>query len=184
MTSTAPAGSVRPLGRVLVVDDEFHVGALLRDVLTTMGYAVEHADSGAQAFELLPAFQPDVALVDLKMPGMSGLDVLEHLRQTHPRLPVIILSGNQDAGLMRQALGRGAFAYLTKPFDIDLLARVMASAIRGVSRNHDCGCPICARALRMIRSIVAPSDEEPEAFLVRLDTEATELLREAGEEVS
>ena len=181
MTSGAPTGRV-PLGRVLVVDDEFHVGTLLRDVLTTLGYVVEYADGGAGALELLPTFQPDVALVDLKMPGMSGIEVLEHLRRARPRLPVIILSGNQDAE--RQAIGIGAFGYLQKPFDIAVLARVVAAAIRSASTRHDCGCPICAHTLQFIRSIVVPSDEEPEAFLIRLDTEAAAILREAGEDVS
>jgi DNA-binding NtrC family response regulator len=184
MTSTASTGSSQPLGRVLVIDDEFHVGVFLRDVLLTFGYTVEYAEGAAQAFELLTGYQPEVAIVDLKMPGMSGIEVLEHLRRIRPRLPVIIVSGNQDTDLMRQAVQLGAFDYLQKPFDIASLERAMAAAINSTSRGHDCGCAICTRALRMIRSIVAPSDEVPEAFLIRLDTEATAILREAGEDTS
>jgi DNA-binding NtrC family response regulator len=185
MTSTASTGPAQPLGRVLVIDDEFHVGAFLRDVLVAIGYTVEYADAAAQAFELLNGYQPDVAIVDLKMPGMSGIEVLEHLRRIRPRLPVIIVSGNHDADLMRQAVQKlGAFDFLQKPFDIASLERVLAAAISSTSRSHDCGCSICTRALRMIRSIVAPSHEVPEAFLIRLDTEATAILREAGEDTS
>jgi CheY-like chemotaxis protein len=183
MTSMAPTGSVRPLGRVLVVDDEFHVGAMLWDVLTRLGYVVEHAEGGAEALELVATFQPDVVLLDLKMPVMSGREVLEHLRRDHPQLPVIILSGHQDAGLLDRTPGIGALDYLQKPVDVAVLARAVAGAVRRAAGGHDCGCPICGRALGMIRSIVAPSGEQPEAFLVRLDTEATAILREAGEEI-
>lgn len=94
------------------------------------------------------------------------------------------MSGNHDAELLREPAAVGAFGYLEKPFDIDVLARVVAAAIRSVAGGHDCGCPICARALQTLRSIVTPSEEQPEAFLVRLDTEATVILRYAGEEFS
>jgi FixJ family two-component response regulator len=61
---------------------------------------------------------------------------------------VVILSGNEDASIARATLRGGAFDYLQKPFNIDVLARVVAAAIRSVAGGHDCGCPICARALR------------------------------------
>jgi DNA-binding response OmpR family regulator len=182
MASRAPSDRVGSLGRILVVDDEFHVGALLRDALTTLGYIVEHADGGAEALDLLPTFRPHVTLVDLKMPGMSGMEVLDRLRRVRPGMPVILVSGNQDAELVRQAIGRGAFDYLKKPFDIALLERVVGAAIRGAQIRHDCGCLVCARALQLIRSIVRPGNEEPEAFLTRLDIEATAIIRAAGED--
>lgn len=120
-------------GRVLVVEDEPHVGAMLREVLTELAYAVKHVVGGAQALELVPVFEPDLVLLDLQMPGMSGVEVLDHLRREHPRLPVVIISGNQDVELMRRALGNGAFDYIQKPFDIVVLARVVAAAIGSVS---------------------------------------------------
>lgn len=120
-------------GRVLVVEDEPHVGAMLRDVLTELAYAVKHAVGGAEALELVPFFEPDLVLLDLQMPGMSGVEVLECLRREHPQLPVVILSGNQDVELTRRALGNGAFDYIQKPFDIAVLARVVAAAIGSVS---------------------------------------------------
>jgi len=68
-------------GRVLVVDDELHVRDLLRDVLTTMGDEVVTVATGAEALEVVPTFQPDVILVDMVMPGLSGTDVLDALRR-------------------------------------------------------------------------------------------------------
>ena len=108
---------------------------MLRDVLTELSYAVKHAVGGAEALKLVPVFEPDLVLLDLQMPGMSGVEVLDHLRREHPRLPVVILSGNQDVQLTRRALGNGAFDYIQKPFDITVLARVVAAAIGSVSGN-------------------------------------------------
>jgi|ERR671918_1792363 two-component system nitrogen regulation response regulator NtrX len=129
MDPMAPAQPLPSLGRVLVVDDEPHVGALVRDVLTELGYAVKHVIGGAEALELVPVFEPNVVLLDLTMPGMSGVEVLERLRRDHPRLPVVIISGNQDVDIARRTLGNGAFDYIQKPFDIAVMARIVAAAV-------------------------------------------------------
>jgi CheY-like chemotaxis protein len=117
------------LGRVLVVDDEPRVGATLRDVLVELGYTVKLAVRGAEALKLVPVFEPDVVLLDLRMPEMSGVEVLEHLRRDRPTLRVIILTGNEDVELARVTLRAGAFDYLSKPCSIDVLARVVAAAV-------------------------------------------------------
>jgi CheY-like chemotaxis protein len=117
------------LGRVLVVDDEPHVGATLRDVLVELGYIVKLAVRGVEALKLVPVFEPDVVLLDLRMPEMSGVEVLEHLRRDHPTLRVIILTGNEDVEVARATLRAGAFDYLGKPCSIDVLARVVAAAV-------------------------------------------------------
>jgi YesN/AraC family two-component response regulator len=72
--------------------------------------------------KLVPIFEPDVVLLDLRMPEMSGLEVLEHLRRDRPSLRVVIMSGNQDAEVGRATLTSGAFDYLVKPCGIDVLA--------------------------------------------------------------
>ena len=117
------------LGRVLVVDDEPHVGATLRDVLVELGYMVKLAVRGAEALKLVPVFEPDVVLLDLRMPEMSGVEVLEHLRRERSTLRVIILTGNEDVELARATLRAGAFDYLSKPCSIEVLARVVAAAV-------------------------------------------------------
>jgi CheY-like chemotaxis protein len=117
------------LGRILVVDDEPHVGALVRDVLSTLGYAVKLVVSGAEALELVPVFRPDLVFLDLWMPGMSLVQVLEHLRRDHPQLPVIVISGTIDLEIARRTLATSAVDYIQKPFDIALLARVFAAAL-------------------------------------------------------
>jgi CheY-like chemotaxis protein len=118
-----------PLGRVLVVDDEPQVAQMLRDVLTQFGYVVKTAMRGSEALQIVPVFQPDVILLDLQMPEMTGVEVLDHLRRDHPLVPVIVVTANTDVDVARGTLIRGAFDYLRKPFHIDMLARVVAAAI-------------------------------------------------------
>ena len=117
------------LGRVLVVEDELRVAAMLRDILVELGYVVELADRGAEALQLVPIFEPDVVLLDLLMPETSGVEVLKHLRRDPPTLPVVIMSGNEDVEVARATLRDGAFDYLGKPFRIEALARVVAAAV-------------------------------------------------------
>ena len=118
-----------PLGRVLVVDDELQVGAMLRDALVDFGYIVKTAVSGVEALGLMRAFQPDVVLLDVLMPGMSGAAVLEQLHREYPRVPVIMVTANQDEDAARHMLTGGAFDYVPKPFDLGVLERVVGAAV-------------------------------------------------------
>ncbi|HXE00291.1 MAG TPA: response regulator [Candidatus Acidoferrum sp.] len=117
------------LARVLVVEDEARVAAVLRDALTDLGYAVKIAGNGAEALGLVPVYQPDVVLLDLAMPGIPGEDVLKRLRQAHPHLPVVVVTGNLDADVARGTLTTGAFDYVSKPFDLEQLGRIVAAAV-------------------------------------------------------
>ena len=117
------------LARVLVVDDEPRVAAVLHDALIDLGYAVQVAVNGAEALRLVALYQPDVVLLDLSMPNVSGDVVLERLRDTDPALPVIVVTGNADAERARSTLARGAFDYVSKPFDLEILARILAAAV-------------------------------------------------------
>jgi len=90
---------------------------------------VKLAVRGAEALKLVPVFEPDVVLLDLMMPEMSGIEVLAHLRRDRPTLRVVIMSGNEDVEVARATLRDGAFDCLGKPFSIDALARVVAAAV-------------------------------------------------------
>ena len=112
------------LARVLVVEDEPHVAAVLHDALIDLGYAVQVAVNGAEALRLVPLYRPDVVLLDLALPNVPGDIVLGQLRLADPNLPVIIVTGNADF-----ELARGAFDYVAKPFDLEILARILAAAL-------------------------------------------------------
>jgi two-component system KDP operon response regulator KdpE len=110
--------------RVLVVDDEQQVLRLLRTALTERGYDVTTASSGEEALVALAKRAEDVVILDLVMPGMSGLDVCRSVRE-HSNVPVIVLSAHGDEHDKVLALDLGADDYLMKPFGMEeLLARI------------------------------------------------------------
>jgi DNA-binding NtrC family response regulator len=117
------------LARVLVVEDERHVAAVLHDALIDLGYTVRLAENGAAALKIAPEYRPDVVLLDLTMPELPGDAVLDHLREMDPALPVIVVTGNTDDERALATLARGAFDYVAKPFDLEVLARILAAAV-------------------------------------------------------
>ena len=110
-------------GRVLIVDDEPHVREMLRDFLEGTGYEVATAATGGQALDAVPTFQPDVILIDMLMPDLSGTDVLDALHRAGVTVPVILMSGHQAAAR------EGFFGVLMKPFNLRSLAEVVATAM-------------------------------------------------------
>ena len=111
-------------GRVMVVDDEALLRALLLDCLTVQGYEVAAFGSGAEALHAVSTFQPDVIVVDMRMPGLSGTQVRDELQRKGVTVPVILISGTPeptDSG--------GFFAALKKPFNLTTVAEVVAAAV-------------------------------------------------------
>jgi two-component system response regulator AtoC len=103
---------------ILVVDDDEDARRYLAMLLSSMGYAVHSSESGEQAVsDLAGPDAPDVVLLDLLMPGISGLEVLDHIQRTRPALPVIVQSTVAEIKTVVDAVRRGASDYLTKPFE-------------------------------------------------------------------
>lgn len=107
--------------RILVVDDDIYIGNMVEEVLRRAGYGVLRAYSGTEAVLLLERERPDLVLLDLMLPGLSGEEVLERIAG----IPVIVVSAKADVGNKVALLLGGAVDYLTKPFDTsELLARI------------------------------------------------------------
>ncbi len=100
---------------VLVVDDERNIQLTLSRALSMEGYAVELAGGGREALEKIAALPVDVVVMDVRMPDLDGLSVLEKARETRPELPVVIMSGHGSIETVRSAFRLGAFDYLEKP---------------------------------------------------------------------
>ena len=118
-----------------MVDDEPEVLDTLREILEELGYKASVAASGEQAIAAMATVQPHVVFLDLLMPGMSGLEVLAHFREHHGAVPVIVITGNMEQEIARQARGGGAFAIVGKPIDLRVLKVVVALAMRLAPRT-------------------------------------------------
>jgi DNA-binding response OmpR family regulator len=112
-----------PRARVLIADDEAQVRELLRHFLTREGYLVSAVETGREALAAVTTFHPDVILVDMVMPGLSGADVLIALRRAGVTVPVILISAHDVVG------GEAFFAVLTKPFNLRTMAEIVAAAV-------------------------------------------------------
>ena len=107
---------------IAVIDDDVYIGDMLSEVLTKEGYGVLRAYSGTEALLLLTQNKPDLVLLDLMLPGLSGEEVLPHIKN----IPVIIISAKTDVSNKVNLLLEGASDYITKPFEIsELLARIV-----------------------------------------------------------
>ncbi len=114
--------------RLLLVDDEVGYLEVLSKRLTRRSFEVTTASSGAEAIRALRARDFDVAVVDLKMEDMDGIEVLKVLKRMVPALHVIILTGHGSERAAREGIAQGAFDYLIKPIGLDpLIARIHAA---------------------------------------------------------
>jgi len=113
--------------RVLMVDDEEQFRETTRKLLKRRGLEVLLATGGKEAIEKLKE-NPDVVVLDIKMPGMDGHQALKVIKKQNPDLPVIMLTGHGAMPSAREALVEGAFDYLSKPCDMDLLASKISEA--------------------------------------------------------
>ncbi|MGH3582482.1 MAG: response regulator [Mycobacterium sp.] len=123
--------------RVLVIDDEKQILRALRINLSVRGYEVFTAATGAEALRVAADHRPEVVILDLGLPDMSGIEVLEGLRGWLTA-PVIVLSARTDSSDKVEALDAGADDYVTKPFGMDeFLARLRAAVRRGAKVEVD-----------------------------------------------
>jgi two-component system KDP operon response regulator KdpE len=152
--------------RVLVVDDEPQILRALRINLRVRDYEVHTAASAAEALAVAAKFPPDLVLLDLGLPDMDGMNVLEGLRGW-TRVPVIVLSGRADSTDKVAALDAGADDYVTKPFGIDELLARMRAAVRRQGASEDLprirlgDLTIDLAAKRVRRTAPGPSADGP-----------------------
>ena len=127
-----------PKSRILVVDDEVAIRESLRMTLEYEGYECILASTGQEALSLVERETPDLVLLDVKMPGMDGIDVLERLRAMNEALPVIVVSGHGTISTAVEATKKGAFDFIEKPFDeARLLASIRHAVEKGRERDAD-----------------------------------------------
>jgi two-component system, NtrC family, response regulator AtoC len=118
-----------PVRTILIVDDDAEMRALLVEVLGQEGYRVVEAADGAEALIRLRSECFDGIIIDKNMPGLSGLDLLPGLRMICPAAPIILITAFGDASTYVEALEKGAFEYIFKPFRLEDLLRVLGRAV-------------------------------------------------------
>jgi two-component system response regulator (stage 0 sporulation protein F) len=122
--------TLTPAGRILVIDDNPNVVDILGRCLREEGYGVLGALTSDEGLKLVILSRPELVLLDLALPGTNGIELLKRIRSTNPTTRIIIVTGNTDPALAREALELGALAYIDKPFDFAYLKRVIAVALR------------------------------------------------------
>ncbi len=115
---------------ILVVDDEKSILESLRDILEDEGYTVRCVETGEEALREVEENPPDLVLLDIWLPGIDGMEVLARLRQGHPSLPIIMISGHGTIELAVKAVKLGAFDFLEKPLSYDRVVVSVEKALR------------------------------------------------------
>lgn len=121
--------------RLLLVDDELGFAAVMAKRLSRRGIEVATAHTGAQGIQSLRQSKFDVAVLDLKMEDMDGIEVLKIFKLMDPHMPVIMLTGHGSEKSAREGIEHGAYDYLTKPCEFDELLAKIREAVRGAGEN-------------------------------------------------
>jgi DNA-binding response OmpR family regulator len=123
-----------PRASILVIEDDVEVLATLQEMLRELGYDVLIARDAAQGFTAARVARPDVVVLDLNLPGQSGLDFLPVLRERFPRLPVIAVTARDEPETEHLVGDRGSFGHIPKPINLRVLGDLVAAALqRGVA---------------------------------------------------
>jgi DNA-binding NtrC family response regulator len=166
---------------VLVVDDGANVRKVLGALLEQAGHATTRAASAEEALDVVRAQDPDVVLTDLRMSGMDGLDLLSRLREQFPEIPVVVLTAHGTIDTAVEAMRRGAFDFLTKPFDRDRVLETVAKALGQAQRSRrefqgpletgaPCGIVGRSAAMDAVRRLVERVAPSPSTVLVTGET--------------
>ncbi|MBS4178040.1 response regulator [Lederbergia citrea] len=111
--------------KILIVDDQFGIRVLLNEILQKEGYQIFQAANGLQALAITKDHAPDLVLLDMKIPGMDGLEILEKMKKINADIRVIIMTAYGELAMIEAAKSLGALAHFSKPFDIEEIRRAV-----------------------------------------------------------
>jgi two-component system response regulator (stage 0 sporulation protein F) len=115
--------------KVLIVDDQYGIRVLLYEVFGKEGYQTFQAANGKAALDLVRTETPDLVLLDMKIPGMDGLEILKNIKKINPMIKVIMMTAYGELDMIKEAQDLGALQHFTKPFDIDELRLAVNSQL-------------------------------------------------------
>lgn len=169
--------SERP--RILIADDETQVREVLAEYFASQGYTIEAAADGLAAVDAFRRHRPDLILLDVRMPGLSGVEVLRRIHATDADVPVVIVSTTEDRDLARDLQRSGAVDTVAKPFDFAHLDRVVAAALAR-AREQVTAAAWTSLALAVFRAVRAMPDGGRASTGERLEATALAATREAA----
>jgi len=104
--------------KILIVDDQLGIRLLLSEVFTGEGYEVFQAANGRTAIEITQTEKPDIIILDMKIPGMDGLEILKNIREFDSEMKVLMMTAYGELDILHEAYKHGILSHFTKPFDI------------------------------------------------------------------
>lgn len=125
----AAKGGIILAEKILIVDDQYGIRILLTEVLQKEGYTTFQAANGFQAIDITKEQAPDLVLLDMKIPGMDGIEILKRLKQHDETIKVIIMTAYGELDMIQEAKDLGALTHFAKPFDIDEIRKVVREYI-------------------------------------------------------
>ncbi len=125
--------------RVLIVDDEEELVSALVERLNLRGFKAFGVTTGDAALEFIAQGDCDVVLLDVRMPGLGGLEVIRHIKEKRPGLGVVLLTGHGSVESVEEGMALGAFDYLMKPVKFNSLVQILTAAAGGTGTEMDGG---------------------------------------------
>jgi CheY-like chemotaxis protein len=119
---------------ILVIDDSNLARASVRKLLAPEGHEILEATKGEEGLEMISSHSPDCILLDILMPGVSGMDILSRLRSERSRIPVIVVTADIQESVREKCLELGAFAVINKPLLLQTLSGTIMEALKGKTR--------------------------------------------------
>ncbi|WP_017725964.1 response regulator [Halalkalibacterium ligniniphilum] len=116
--------------KILVVDDQYGIRVLLNEILQKDGYTMFQAANGVQALTIVEEEAPDLVLLDMKIPGMDGLEILRRTKEINPDIDVIMMTAYGELNMINEAMQLGAVTHFAKPFDIDDVRAVIKENLK------------------------------------------------------
>src|SRR6266478_2381352 len=145
---------------LLIVDDELSMRQFLTHLFQRDGHTIRTAENGRQAMELLRQQPADVVISDVKMPDMGGIELLRAARELQPNIEIIMMTAFANEGIAHEAFMLGAFDFVNKPFDNDLLREKVSRALKQISLKHENEVLIKGqRARGKLSNIIGQSDQ-------------------------
>jgi two-component system response regulator FixJ len=179
--------TMQPEPIVYVIDDDDAVRQSLEFLLKTAGISVRGFDSAKAFLEVLPAINSGCILTDVRMPEITGIDLLRRLKENGVDIPVIVITGHGDISLAVEAMKIGAIDFLEKPFDDDLLLAAVRSALNteaGAAKHkaeladiHDKLAALSNRERQVLEGLVAGKANKVIAFDLGISPRTVEIYR-------